>query len=647
LAGIADQPLSVSKIGSNVACLIDAKRAGDTASWTRCASNGLAEFDGQLLELQLHIRAGVDPNDIDDAVFGAFDGRGGVRGIDTMIAWLDPLRLPALVAAEPRIAFAQMPQRPILELGKVQSQGATLLHQPKMMCTGRRGYGQTVAVVDSGFQDLDKSIKNKEVTRKVGKVSYTGGFHGTMCAEVVADVAPGARIYPVATPSFPYMQNFIAEVTGPNKYSVDIVSHSVGWLGMSFGRHTGPLCALTDKARAAGIAWVNAAGNNGGGNFYQSAYVDEDKDGNHDVLPGEPKLMFRLGHNARVQVYFDWDDYEKAKINLDLQLFRQEKSGFWKLVTYSGKTHNMYTGASEILFVKAVPAGIYAFVMRPHKGSANPNGVRLRILNKSTKSTPLSVHHKNGNVYDPASCKDVLAVGALRHNLWKKGPLETYSSYGPTADGRQKPEIMAPTGVATTKGAFFGTSASCPHAAGAVAVYAEATEGTALDVIDALIEDAEPMGVEHPDVAYGWGRLRLSAARLGWECDPEGIELPASCTTTCGTVGRRWCSDTCGWHKCVPPWETCNGIDDDCDGLTDEEPECQPAPADEGPEQSDTVSADVDAGQADAGSVGGGDDADGCSASRTGGRSSALWLLLVFVGGVVFRRKRSSAAPAR
>ncbi len=42
-----------------------------------------------------------------------------------------------------------------------------------------------------------------------------------------------------------------------------------------------------------------------------------------------------------------------------------------------------------------------------------------------------------------------------------------------------------------------------------------------------------------------------------------------SCTTTCGTIGRRSCGPGCAWGACTPPTDTCNGVDDDCDGFID------------------------------------------------------------------------------
>lgn len=45
------------------------------------------------------------------------------------------------------------------------------------------------------------------------------------------------------------------------------------------------------------------------------------------------------------------------------------------------------------------------------------------------------------------------------------------------------------------------------------------------------------------------------------------------CTTACGSAGTGRCTDTCGVPAaadCTPPVETCEGTDEDCDGLVDE-----------------------------------------------------------------------------
>jgi len=42
-----------------------------------------------------------------------------------------------------------------------------------------------------------------------------------------------------------------------------------------------------------------------------------------------------------------------------------------------------------------------------------------------------------------------------------------------------------------------------------------------------------------------------------------------TCTTTCGSIGNHVCGDDCTWGTCAPPREICNGADDDCDTVAD------------------------------------------------------------------------------
>ena len=54
----------------------------------------------------------------------------------------------------------------------------------------------------------------------------------------------------------------------------------------------------------------------------------------------------------------------------------------------------------------------------------------------------------------------------------------------------------------------------------------------------------------------------------GCGCAPLGIM--EECDTTCGSTGDRTCGME-GWSSCAVRAETCNGIDDNCDGRTDED----------------------------------------------------------------------------
>ncbi len=64
----------------------------------------------------------------------------------------------------------------------------------------------------------------------------------------------------------------------------------------------------------------------------------------------------------------------------------------------------------------------------------------------------------------------------------------------------------------------------------------------------------------------GGGSPGSGGPGTGGACSPGANE---PCTTSCGTTGSRSCTSL-GWSLCAPPSETCNGVDDDCDGMADE-----------------------------------------------------------------------------
>lgn len=53
------------------------------------------------------------------------------------------------------------------------------------------------------------------------------------------------------------------------------------------------------------------------------------------------------------------------------------------------------------------------------------------------------------------------------------------------------------------------------------------------------------------------------------------LGVVATCTSTCGTEGMKICNLSCEWDPCIPPSEECNGIDDDCNGTPDDIFECR------------------------------------------------------------------------
>ncbi len=122
-----------------------------------------------------------------------------------------------------------------------------------------------------------------------------------------------------------------------------------------------------------------------------------------------------------------------------------------------------------------------------------------------------------GIITSPADANDILSVGAVNQN----GNIASFSSKGPTADGRIKPEIVAMgTGVYTTRintlGSYTytqGTSFATPIAAGAAALLLSThPQITPKDLIN-IVKSTSSRG-NNPDNAYGWGIMNAYEAAV-------------------------------------------------------------------------------------------------------------------------------------
>jgi len=120
-----------------------------------------------------------------------------------------------------------------------------------------------------------------------------------------------------------------------------------------------------------------------------------------------------------------------------------------------------------------------------------------------------------GSIGTPADADSMLAIGAVD----SLNVLASFSSRGPSDDGRTKPEVVARGDVtwwadASAPDAYgyaSGTSLSCPLVGGAATLIAEAhPEWSNMQIRDALMATADRH--THPDNDYGWGRINVQAA---------------------------------------------------------------------------------------------------------------------------------------
>jgi serine protease AprX len=126
-----------------------------------------------------------------------------------------------------------------------------------------------------------------------------------------------------------------------------------------------------------------------------------------------------------------------------------------------------------------------------------------------------------GTMTIPADARHILAVGAVADPGKGGWNLATFSSRGPTTDGRVKPDISAPgvsisaarTGTTNGYTSLSGTSMAAPHLAGVAALVKAANPALdASDIRRILVETAQERGRPGPDNDYGAGLVDPTAA---------------------------------------------------------------------------------------------------------------------------------------
>jgi hypothetical protein len=422
------------------------------------------------------------------------------------------------VSETPGVALVRAPFKPNR---KVVSEGVTTTHAREFTArTGAAGAGVTLAVLDGAIaraQDLVGSElpENAAATDFVlDRLDSFEGVHGTACAEIVHDMAPGADILLAGFEDDVTWAQAVDQLVGAG---VRIVSHSIGFDNLYPPDGNNYYTQKVDQAAAAGVLFVTAAGNEGE-KYYSGAWRDSNGNGFMEFGGGSTELLPIGASAGGSQVVLRWDDrFGASNHDYDLLIvtaaFAQNPALSADNPAIVAASADLQSGAGTPREIASIEVDadqiLYAVVVHDPASPRNP-AQRFAIWASGGVGGGFVVPTSSLSL--PGDARGAVTVGAVGLG----GGVESFSSRGPTADGRVKPDIAGPDGVTTAAydGApFFGTSAAPPHVAGAAALILSRNPGMSASALRSALEAATSGGGRSRNNDTGAGVIDLNLVR--------------------------------------------------------------------------------------------------------------------------------------
>ena len=499
--------LSYPKVGSVLDGLIARILAGEISPEEAAQEAPLHQ--GDAVAVIIHLSGNVD----DVVQFLEANGGSTISVGEDNIEALVPVLLVGQTSEQPgvlRVRLIQPPQSFQSPTG-VAGNGPDPHGSPAWNQAGYRGQGVKVGIIDNGFTGfsglMGTELPETVVARCYGLSGPSENLadcevetgHGTAVAESVIDIAPNVSLY-IARPISP---GTVKEATQwMISEGVSVISHSVGWTFDGPGDGTSPTSEsplnTVDTAVAAGIVWINAAGNDAQqtwfkrGPFSYSTITVGDQERKIINFDGSD---FGNGFNGAV-IQLRWDDSWGGAAR-DLDLYVRNSDGDIIRASQDYQSGGLYQVPHESIRFN----GSGELLVADFSTSA-PEWIQLTIWSPN----PLEHYTGTGSITNPAESANpgMLAIGAAR---WSNvDSIEFWSSRGPTPDGRVKPDVVgADCGQTATSSTFCGTSQAAPHVAGMVALVRQRFPDYTPAQVVAYIKDNAEQRISNPDPNNTWG----------------------------------------------------------------------------------------------------------------------------------------------
>jgi hypothetical protein len=355
-------------------------------------------------------------------------------------AWL-PVTVVRQIADLPAVHMIRRPDQALL-LEQTLGTGSTTealnaMNAPAWHASGQIGAGVKVGVIDTGFMgyaallgtDLPAIVTTRNFVdgESPGQVDGTTQ-HGTACAEIVYDVAPGVQLYLAKVSTNFDLQEAVQWLESE---SVDIISTSLTWYNVTPGDGTGEFADLVQDARNHGILWVTAAGNDRE-DHWGGPYTDANGDGFHEFngnwvncFGPENSLgdCYPIPANETLRVFLRWDDWTQVTQDFDLYLVRYNGST-WDIIGSSTDAQEGRPGQRPTEYASGVTYGTataYGFYIRRFDSSRTVN---FELF--APKSRGLIVRLPARSLGNLADAPKAITVAAV--DVFDPYPQETYSS---------------------------------------------------------------------------------------------------------------------------------------------------------------------------------------------------------------------------